>query len=96
MAIDYFVDRCAREIGSLVAALGGLDAIVFTGGIGQNEAQLRQRICRRCEWLGVEIDQDENNSAAKTISSAASKVRVVVIPADEEGVIAAHALRLLG
>lgn len=96
MAIDYFVDRCAREIGGLVAALGRLDAIVFTGGIGQNDAKLRQQIAERCEWLGVEIDQDENDAAAKTISSPASKVRVVVIPADEEGVIAAHALRLLG
>lgn len=94
-AINYFVDRCAREIGSLVAALGRLDAIVFTGGIGQNDAQLRQRIAGRCEWLGVEIDQDKNDAAAETISSAASKVHVVVIPADEEGVIAAHALRLI-
>lgn len=95
MTIDYFAHRCVQEIGRLAATLGGLEGLVFTGGIGENDAGIRQQIADRCQWLGVEIDPDENKSSAETISTADSRVRVLVIPADEEGVIAAHTLKLI-
>ena len=93
IAVDYFVERCAREIGSLTAALGGVDGLIFSGGIGQNDADIRQAIASRCAWLGVRIDGSANASAAEIVSAPDSKVRVLVIPADEEGVIARHTVR---
>jgi acetate kinase len=94
-AVDLFVYRAALETGALAAALEGLDALVFTGGIGENASEVRARICRKLAWLGVELDAEANRSNAQTISAAGSRVRVCVIPTDEESVIAGHARRLL-
>ncbi|HKU86800.1 MAG TPA: acetate/propionate family kinase [Casimicrobiaceae bacterium] len=91
-AIDLYVYRIGRELGSLSAALGGLDAIVFTAGIGENSAVLRERVCRDAAWLGVTLDPDANGRAreATRISTAASRVAAWVIPTNEELMIARH------
>jgi acetate kinase len=89
-AIDLFVYRIGRELGSLAAALQGLDAIVFTGGIGENSRPLRERVCRDASWLGVELDGAANASNALRISTATSRVAAWVIPTNEELMIARH------
>lgn len=94
-AIDLFVYRIVREIGSMAAALGGLDALVFTAGIGENDAQLRDKIIEGCRWLGITMDPDANNRGDGCISSARSTVEAWVIPTDEERMIAEHTLSLL-
>jgi acetate kinase len=94
-AIDYFVYRAAREIGSLCAALGGLDTLVFTGGIGANDAAIRQDVCTACDWLGVSIDSTANEKNEKLISAGASDVEVRAITTNEEMQIARHVQRLL-
>jgi len=90
-AIDLYVYRIRRELGSLVASLGGLDALVFTGGIGENAAEIRARVCRDAQWLGVELDATANAAGAGRITTPASRVHAWRIPTDEEGVIARHA-----
>ena len=95
-AIELFAYRAARELGSLAAALGGLDALVFTAGIGERAAPVRAMICGHARWLGVELDAAANASHRAVISSAASRVAVCIVPTDEETVIARHACRLLG
>ena len=94
-AIDLFVYRIGRELGSLAAAAGGLDAIVFTGGIGENSRSLRERVCRDATWLGVELDPAANAANGPRISAAASRVSAWVIPTNEELMIARHARRVL-
>jgi acetate kinase len=94
-AIDLYVYRIGRELGSLVAALGGLDAIVFTAGIGENSAVLRERVCRDARWLGVELDTKANEKGGPRISGAASRVSVWAIPTNEELMIARHARQLI-
>ncbi len=94
-AIDIFVYRIGRELGSLAAALGGLDAIVFTAGIGENSRSLRSRVCRDATWLGVEIDAAANERNGPRISTAGSRVSAWVIPTNEELMIARHTRRLL-
>jgi acetate kinase len=94
-AIDLFVYRIGRELGSLAAALGGLDAIVFTAGIGENSARLRERVCKDAAWLGVEFDADANTRNATRISAAQSPVSVWVIPTNEELMIARHTRKVL-
>ena len=89
-AIDLFVYRIGRELGSLAAALRGLDAIVFTAGIGEHSASLRERVCRDAAWLGVDLDQRANEANGPRISTAASRVTAWVIPTDEELMIARH------
>lgn len=89
-AIDLYVYRIGRELGSLAAALGGLDAIVFTAGIGENSRALRERVCGDAAWLGVEVDVDANRRGDTRISTAASPVLAFVIPTDEEQMIARH------
>jgi acetate kinase len=89
-AIDLFVYRIGRELGSLAAALRGLDAIVFTAGIGEHSASLRERVCRDAAWLGVDFDQRANEASGPRISTAASRVTAWVIPTDEELMIARH------
>ena len=89
-AIDLFVYRIGRELGSLAAALRGLDAIVFTAGIGEHSASLRERVCRDAAWLGVDVDQRANETNGPRISTAASRVTAWVIPTDEELMIARH------
>ena len=96
LAIDYFVYRAAREIGALTAVLGGLDAIVFTAGIGEHSAVIRRRICEASAWLGLQLDQAANDAHATCISSATSKVSAWMIPTNEELMIARHTGRLLG
>ncbi|MEL7028357.1 MAG: acetate/propionate family kinase [Pseudomonadota bacterium] len=95
-AVDLFVYRAVREIGSMAAALGGLDALVFTAGIGENASEIRRRICEGCAWLGVRLDAAANARNAETISEPGSDPRVLVLATDEEAVIAASAARLLG
>jgi acetate kinase len=94
-AIDLFLYRIRRELGSLAAALGGLDAIVFTGGIGENAAPIRAGVCRDAAWLGVDLDDDANSRGGPRISSEASRVQAWVIPTNEELMIARHTRRLL-
>ncbi|MDP3401441.1 MAG: acetate/propionate family kinase, partial [Brevundimonas sp.] len=93
-ALDVYVYRIAREIGSLAAALGGLDTLVFTAGVGENASPIRARISDLCGWLGVRLDADANTSGTGTgtgtgrISRSDSAVQVLVIPTDEQLVIA--------
>ncbi len=94
-AIDVFVYRIGRELGSLAAALGGLDAIVFTAGIGENSRSLRERVCRDATWLGVELDAAANEGNGPRISTAGSRVSAWAIPTNEELMIARHTRRLL-
>jgi acetate kinase len=94
-AINLFVYRIAREIGSLAAALGGLDALVFTGGIGEHAAPIRARVCRAASWLGVELDEIANNQGGPRISRESSRVSAWVIPTNEELMIARHTQDLL-
>jgi acetate kinase len=96
LAIDLFVYRIGRELGSLAAALGGLDALVFTGGIGEHAAVVRERVCRGSKWLGVDIDPIANDSGLRRISAESSSVSVWTIPTNEELVIARHTQRLVG
>ncbi len=96
LAIDLFIYRISRELGSLAAALGGLDALVFTGGIGEHAAVIRERVCRDAGWLGIELDIAANNAAMARISASASRVQAWVIPTNEEQMIARHTRRLIG
>ncbi|KQW91811.1 acetate kinase [Massilia sp. Root418] len=105
LAIDLMVYRIGRELGSLAAALGGLDGVVFSGGIGENSAALRSAVCRDAAWLGVRLDEEANMAGAARapspggafrISAAGSAVPVWVVPANEELMIARHAQSLLG
>jgi acetate kinase len=94
-AVDFFCYRVSRELGSLAAALGGLDALIFTGGIGEHASVVREKICNLSAWLGLEIDAQANWKNALRISVDASKVSVWVIPTDEEQVIARHTAALI-
>jgi acetate kinase len=94
-AMAYFTFRAIREIGGLAATMGGIDALVFTAGIGENAAGLRQDIVAGLGWLGVAIDPGRNAAKAEVISTDASTVTVLVIPTDEEAVIAHHTRNLL-
>jgi acetate kinase len=95
-AVDLFAYRAAREIGSLAAALGGADALVFTGGIGEHSAEIRARICRDAAWLGV-APPDESAAAgpARRLSRPGARVAVWVVASDENGVIARHTAEVL-
>ena len=95
LALDYFVYRIARELGSLAAALDGIDALVLTAGIGENSPEIRARICARARWLGVELDEAANRAGGPRISTAGSRVSVWVIPTDEERMIAEHTLEVI-
>jgi acetate kinase len=94
-AIAYFVNRCRREIGGLAALLGGLDAIVFTGGIGENARQVRADICTGLDFLGLSLDPARNAAGGPRISAESSRVAALVIPTNEELMIARHAARLV-
>ncbi len=96
LAVDYFVYRAAKEIGALSAVLKGVDALVFTAGIGENSAEIRKRICEASAWLGVELDEAANAKKGPKISTAQSKVSAWVIPTNEELMIARHTGSLLG
>lgn len=92
LAIDYFVYRIGLNAGMLTAALQGLDAFVFTAGIGENSAAIRARVAQQLGWLGVSVDPGENSRHARLISRADSRVPVYVVPTDEELMIAQHTL----
>jgi acetate kinase len=94
-AVDLFVYYVAREAGALAAALEGLDALVFTGGIGEHAAEIRARICGACRWLGIELDAEANRLHASCISTAGSRASAWMIPTDEELVIAQETSRML-
>jgi acetate kinase len=96
LAIDVYVYQIGRELGSLAAALGGLDAIVFTGGIGEHAAGIRERVCRDAKWLGVALDAPANTKGGPRLSTRRSRVRAWAIPTNEELMIARHTRRLLG
>ena len=89
-AVELFVYRIGRELGSLAAALGGLDALVFTAGIGEHAAPIRERVCHAAAWLGVELDPAANAAGGPRLSTAGSWVPVWVIPTNEELMIARH------
>ena len=90
LAIELFSYRIGRELGSLAAALGGVDAIVFTAGIGENSCTLRERVCSDAAWLGVELDTAANQRNGPRISTSASRVAAWVVPTNEELMIARH------
>jgi len=95
-AIEVFVHQVARNIGSLAAALGGLDGIVFTAGVGENAVPIRAAICAACAWLGVELDAAANEAGGPRISAPGSRVVAYVIPTEENLMIARQTRALLG
>jgi acetate kinase len=95
-AVELYAYRAVTQIGGLVAAIGGLDALIFTAGIGEHAAPVRERICNGLAWLGLELDQDANASDRTRISREGSKVSAWVIPTNEELMIARHALEAIG
>ena len=96
LAIELFCYRAGRELGSLAAALGGLDALVFTGGIGEHAAPIRAAIVRGASWLGLALDEDANAESKRRITSDTSRVPAYVVPTDEELMIARHVRSVLG
>jgi acetate kinase len=94
-AVDLFVYRIGRELGSLAAALGGLDALVFTAGIGEHAPEIRSRVCAQAAWLGLEIDETANAAGGPRITTDSSRASAWMIPTDEDLVIARHARRLI-
>jgi acetate kinase len=96
LAVDYFVYQAAKHVGALAAALGGVDALVFTAGIGENSAEIRTRICTASAWLGVDLDEKANAARGPRISRPGSRVSAWVIPTNEELIIARHTGALLG
>lgn len=95
-AVALFAHRISRELGSLAAAMQGIDALVFTAGIGERSPFVRDRVCRDAAWLGVELDPTANESGGPRISTPSSKVPVWVIPTNEELMIARHTARVIG
>ncbi len=94
-AIDLFVYRISRELGSLAAALGGIDALVFTAGIGEHAAKIRQGVCEAAAWLGVELDPAANRAGGPRLTREGSKVSAWIVATDEDLMIARHTWRLL-
>jgi acetate kinase len=94
-AIEYFVFRIRRELGGLAAALKGLDGVAFCGGIGENAWHVRERVLEGMEWIGIELDRTANRNGAQIISTERSRVRVFIVPTDEEAMIARHTLETL-
>ncbi len=93
-AIDLFVYRIVRELGSLAAALGGLDALVFTAGIGEHQAEIRRRVCTASAWLGLTIDDTANQSNSSCISKAGGRASAWVVPTNEDLMIARHSWKI--
>lgn len=94
-ALDLFVYRLSREIGGLAAALGGVDRLVFTAGVGENAAPIREGVLQACAWLGAELDAEANRAGAEIITTPASRLQGLVLPTDEQIVIARAARALL-
>ncbi|WP_376988871.1 acetate/propionate family kinase [Bosea sp. R86505] len=95
-AIDYFVFRVQRELGAMAAVMGGIDALVFCGGIGENSRVVRRRVCERLGWMGIEIDHGRNAESATVISSEFSRTTVMIVPTREDLVIARAARAAAG
>jgi acetate kinase len=96
LAVDYFVYQAVKQVGALAAVLGGVDALVFTAGIGEHSAAIRRRICEASAWLGLTLDPAANERHRTRISQPGSRVSAWVIPTNEELMIARHAGALLG
>jgi len=96
LALDYFVYRIVREVGALASALGGLDGLIFTAGIGERAAPVRARVCEGLAWLGITLDPAANADHGPRISTAGTRPSAWVIPTDEEVMIARHTLEVLG
>jgi len=96
LAVDYFVYQAAKHIGALAAVLGGVDALVFTAGIGEHSTEIRRRICEASAWLGLSLDSSANASHGPRISTSGSRVSAWVVPTNEELMIARHTGALLG
>ena len=94
-AVDYFVYAMTKYVGAYVSVLGGLDAFIFTAGIGENSVPVRAALCRKLSWLGVKLDEQANASGGPRISTSDSAVSVWVIPTNEELMIAHHTLALV-
>src|SRR5262249_37629832 len=90
-AVEVFCYRVSRHIGSLAAALGGLDGLIFTAGVGENAAPVRAAVCRACAWLGLDLDDDANARTGARIGRSGSRVSAYVVPTDENLMIARHA-----
>jgi acetate kinase len=98
LAVDIFCYRARKYIGSYLAAMGGADAIVFTGGIGENSPEIRGRICESLEWAGLKIDPERNQQAVgreSLITTDDSKLQAYAIPTDEELLIARDTVRVI-
>jgi acetate kinase len=95
-AVELFTYRIGRELGSLAAALGGIDALVFTAGIGEHAPLIRDRVCRQAAWLGIELDPAANQAGGPCISGAASRASAWVVPTNEELMIARHTIDVAG
>jgi acetate kinase len=95
LAVDLYCYRIRRELGSLAAALGGLDALVFTGGIGENSPVIRARVLDDAAWLGVEADAAANNAGGPLLTTATSRVASFAVPTNEELMIASHTRNLI-
>ena len=99
LALDMYNYRIKKYVGAYAAAMGGADIIVFTAGVGENQANMREEVCRGMEWMGIKLDVEKNNSIRGTeavISTPDSRVTVVVIPTDEELMIASDTMELCG
>jgi len=96
LAVDYFVYQVSKHVGALAAVLGGVDALVFTAGIGERSAEIRRRICEGSAWLGLALDRSANEAHGPRISADGSRMAAFVIPTNEELMIARHAGALLG
>jgi acetate kinase len=96
LAVDLFCQETARHIASLATALGGLDGVVFTAGVGENAAPIRAAISQACAWIGLELDEAANRAHARRISSAESRIAVYVIRTDENRMIARHVRSVIG
>lgn len=94
-AVEHFCHSAVRHAGSLVAALGGIDGLVFTGGIGEHAARIRAMIVKGLSWLGLDCDRQRNRRDLPEISSPGARAPVYVVPANEELAIARHTLKLL-
>ena len=95
LALEYFVHRVSLHAGMLAAALGGLDAFVFTAGIGERSVEMRSRIAEKLAWLGAKLNPAANTAGKPIISSDTSSVALLIVPTDEELMIARHTLAVL-
>ena len=91
-ALDLFCLRIAGEVARLATSMGGIDALIFTAGIGEHQHGIRARVAARLAWLGAELAPDANEAGSRRISTAASRVQLLVIPTDEESIIAQEAV----